>query len=166
MGEGRHIGLTSNGSGEVRPQCGAICWRLEGGELQVLLITSRDTGRWVIPKGGRIEGLDDADSAAQEAWEEAGIQGEIAPQPLGRFTYQKIARNAASIACEVVVFPLAVEDMSDVFPERGQRKRKWFTPDKAARKVAEPGLREILVRFDPAPEPDPEPDDGLPLGDY
>ncbi|MCE6952144.1 NUDIX hydrolase [Cereibacter sphaeroides] len=144
----------------TRAQCGAVCWRAEGGKVLVLLITSRDTGRWVIPKGGRIEGLDDAESAAQEAWEEAGIRGEVDHRPLGRFSYRKLLKTSADVLCDVAVFPLRVSEMLDAFPERGQRKRKWFSPDKAARKVAEPELREILLHF--APERAGTPD-SLPL---
>ncbi|WP_145104188.1 NUDIX hydrolase [Cereibacter sediminicola] len=164
MGDGRFRMVTGNAeeAGEVRIQCGAVCWRRNGGEVQVLLITSRDTGRWVIPKGGRIAGLDDPASAAQEAWEEAGIRGAVGARALGRFTYRKLAKNAGSIACEVMVFPLEVDEMLDAFPERGQRKRKWFSPDKAALKVAEPELREILGRFDPVAD---APSDELPLQD-
>lgn len=145
---------------ETRPQCGAICWRIEAGAVHVLLITSRDTGRWVIPKGGRIAGLDDAGSAAQEAWEEAGIRGEIDHRPLGRFSYSKLAGPAVDIDCDVSVFALRVSEMRDDFPERGQRKRKWFPVDKAARKVAEPGLRDILARVIPTAPLDA---DSLPL---
>ncbi|MGP3695934.1 NUDIX hydrolase [Rhodobacter sp. NSM] len=151
MGDGRFRLITGGAGGAetFRPQCGAICWRREAGQVQILLITSRDTGRWVIPKGGRIAGLDDAGSAAQEAWEEAGVRGAVGSRPLGRFTYRKLNRNSGSIACQVAVFALEVEELADTFPEREQRKRKWFAPEQAARQVAEPELQGILAGFDP-----------------
>lgn len=138
---------------EPRTQYGAICWRLEDGEVQVLLITSRDTGRWVIPKGWHVPGLTPEASAAREAFEEAGVKGEVSDTSLGNFSYDKaLCRTPgreARVACVVAVFPLQVRQLASRFPERGQRKRKWFAPDKAARRVAEPELRALLANFSP-----------------
>jgi 8-oxo-dGTP pyrophosphatase MutT (NUDIX family) len=114
-----------------------------------LLITSRDTGRWVIPKGWPIDGLGPDGSAAREAWEEAGVEGQIAGHSIGRYSYEKAPRPGGRasdrITCEVAVFPLRVARLADRFPERKQRQRKWFTLAKAATKVAEPELRQLFA---------------------
>lgn len=135
-----------------RSQYGALCWRMHRGHVEVLLITSRDTGRWVIPKGWPIDGLHPAASAAREAWEEAGVLGEPAAQALGLYTYDKILKTEAALPCAVAVFPLRVEELAAKFPERKERRRKWFAAAKAAKKVAEPELRALFTALadDPA----------------
>jgi 8-oxo-dGTP pyrophosphatase MutT (NUDIX family) len=125
-------------------QYAAICWRMHRGKVEVLLITSRDTGRWVIPKGWPMDGRTPAQAAAQEAWEEAGVQGEIATNGIGLFRYDKILSPKKALACEVEVYALRVSKLVDKFPERKQRRRKWFAAEKAARKVNEPELRDLL----------------------
>jgi 8-oxo-dGTP pyrophosphatase MutT (NUDIX family) len=113
--------------------------------VQVLLVTSRDTGRWVIPKGWPCDHLGPDASAAREAWEEAGVEGQIDPRCLGVFTYDKIMRPKPSVPCVVGVYGLRVQKLQRRFPERSERRRKWFTLDKAARKVAEPELRALML---------------------
>lgn len=137
--------------GECRDQFGALCWRMHRGRVEVLLVTSRDTGRWVIPKGWPGKGLDAPSSAAREAWEEAGVEGEIGQEPLGLYTYAKRRMPDAPLPCAVTVFPLRVARLADRFPERRERQRKWFRAEKAARKVVEVELREILTRLDADP---------------
>ena len=105
-------------------QYGAICWRMHRGKVEVLLITSRDTGRWVIPKGWPIGGLTPAGSAAREAWEEAGVEGEVAETSLGLFNYDKLLTPKKALACQVEVFALRVARLKDKFPERGERRRR------------------------------------------
>ena len=83
----------------------------------------------------------------REAWEEAGIEGEAASPSLGFFGYRKGLEGNLAIPCVVEVFALNVARLADSYPEKGQRRRKWFTPEKAARKVAEPELRDILRSF-------------------
>ncbi len=129
-------------------QLGAVCWRMHRGRVEVLLITSRDTGRWVIPKGWPMTDRSHAEAAAQEAWEEAGVQGEIAALPIGAFRYAKVLSAKKALDCEVTVFGLRVKGLKDQFPERKQRRRKWFAAPKAARKVQEPGLRELFLMLD------------------
>ncbi|MCA3513149.1 MAG: NUDIX hydrolase [Rhodobacter sp.] len=140
--------------GAVGVQSGALCWRWQGSDLKVLLVTSRDTGRWIIPKGHLIPDLTPEASAAREAWEEAGVEGEVAERPVGVFTYDKAMGPGQAIACIVTVYPLRVTHLRNRFPERLQRQRKWFAPERAAAKVAEPGLRDILRAFS-APQPPP-----------
>lgn len=135
-----------------RQQYGALCWRRGDAGIEVLLVTSRDTGRWVIPKGWPMKDLDPAHSAAREAWEEAGVEGKPTGRPIGDYSYDKnLGRSDApgeTVPCQVEVFPLWVEKLANRFPEMRQRRRKWFSPAKAARKVAEPGLKRLLARLE------------------
>lgn len=132
-----------------RPQYAALCWRRQGKEVQVLLITSRDTGRWVIPKGWPIKGLGPAEAAAREAWEEAGVRGRAVPDCLGVYSYDKRRDDKPPVPCLVAVYALEVDALDTTFPEAGQRRLKWFAPAKAARKVDEPELRALLEGFTP-----------------
>jgi 8-oxo-dGTP pyrophosphatase MutT (NUDIX family) len=129
-----------------KAQVGALCWRTHKRGVQVLLITSRETGRWVIPKGGLVAGLDAAASAKQEAWEEAGVVGHMSgADPLGCFDYDKLNRKRQiAQPCRVAVYPLKVEALEADFPERGERRRKWFGMARAATLVEEPTLRSLL----------------------
>ena len=114
------------------------------GRVQVLLISSRDTGRWVIPKGWPIDGLTAPQAAAREAWEEAGVEGVVSPTDLGQFHYDKIVTAKPALACLVQVFALRVVKLRDKFPEQKERRRRWFDAVRAARKVAEPELCQLL----------------------
>lgn len=132
----------------MRRQYGALCYRHPvGGRLEVLLITSRDTGRWVIPKGWPIKGLTAAQSAAREAFEEAGVTGTVLPDPLGFYRYAKSESSGATI--EVGVFPMAVAALMPVFPEAGERRIEWFAPQDAAELVHEPDLAGLIAAFHP-----------------
>lgn len=120
------------------------------GAVEVLLITSRDTGRWVIPKGNRMRGLSDHAAAGQEAWEEAGAIGDPCPTPIGRFRYLK-RRPSGDTTAEVIVFPLAVRDEAADWPERAQRQVQWFEIEAAADRVAEGGLKHLIRNFAKSP---------------
>lgn len=128
-----------------RAQFGALCWRMHRGRVEVLLITSRDTGRWVIPKGWPIAGKTPAQSAAQEAWEEAGVTGEGDEVALGLYAYDKTRKAKEALPCVVSVYPLRVDALAKRFPERKERRRRWFATEKAAKLVAEPELRAMLA---------------------
>lgn len=134
-------------------QNGALCWRMHRDRVEVLLITSRDTGRWVIPKGWPIEGMGSDAAAAREAWEEAGVEGAVSPDCVGLFSYVKRFGLHAGVPCVVAVYSLRVTGLARDFPERKQRRRKWFSLAVAARKVAEPELRTLLLGFSPAAAP-------------
>ena len=109
--------------------------------MRVLLITSRDTGRWVIPKGWPMRNRTEAEAAAREAYEEAGLRGDVSDRAASASTpTSRPSAPAASVPCVVRVYPLEVREMLQVFPETGQRRAKWFSPEKAARRVAEPDL--------------------------
>lgn len=129
-------------------QVAALCLDPETG--RVLLITSRGTGRWVTPKGWPMAGRSLPGAAAQEAWEEAGVTGQIEHKEIGRYSYKKAQDSGFSIIVEVAVFALHVEKLLDKFPEHDERERKWFSPGEAAEMVAEPGLRQILCGLQPA----------------
>ncbi len=131
----------------ARSQFAALCWREHAGTLQVLLVTSRDTGRWIVPKGWPMSGRSPFEAAAREAWEEAGVEGAVATDPMGEYDYRKVLKSGADLPVRVELFPLRVARVSDRFPEAAQRRRRWFVPHKAARRVAEPGLGALILRF-------------------
>ena len=147
-------------SGAAHPpslQVGALCWRRTTKGLRVLLITSRDTGRWVIPKGWPMRNRTEAEAAAREAYEEAGVSGDIDARSIGVYTYRKMLGPSRALPCVVRVFPLQVRALLKRYPETGQRRVRWLSPAKAARRVTEPELTEIIRAFDPEA---PAPDDG------
>ncbi|HEX8193927.1 MAG TPA: DUF47 family protein [Allosphingosinicella sp.] len=131
-------------------QYGVIAWkRAPDGAVLVLLITSRETGRWVVPRGNPIGGLTGHESAAVEAWEEAGIRGPLSELPIGHYPYHKVKRSGRAVPTEVTLYAMAVEKELFAWPERPERNRRWFAPDEAAALVAEPRLAALLARFDP-----------------
>jgi 8-oxo-dGTP pyrophosphatase MutT (NUDIX family) len=136
-------------SGGARIQYGALCWREAEAGLEILLITSRDTGRWIIPKGWPIPGLAPEAAAAQEAWEEAGVHGPVSPICLGRYGYQKCLTPEAQVPCAVAVYGLQVNEMAESFPEAGERQRQWFRPAMASTLVNEPDLGRLIGSFVP-----------------
>ncbi|WP_323042506.1 NUDIX hydrolase [Gemmobacter sp.] len=146
-------------------QYGALCWRQHRDEVQVLLITSRETGRWLIPKGWPMKGRPAHEAARIEAWEEAGVIGTAGAEPIGVYAYAKGRAPETLRSCAVAVYPLQVTGLARRFPETGQRRRKWFSLAKAARKVAEPDLAALIAGFTPPPPAGPAPlDSALPRG--
>ena len=131
-------------AGKPRRQVAALPWRNGEHGLEVLLITSRDTGRWVTPKGGRMDGLTDAEAAAQEALEEAGVEGRIAETPLGEFHYLKRLKRRAPRPCVVAVYPLHVQRELADWQEREERVRRWMTVPEAAAAVEEADLASLI----------------------
>jgi 8-oxo-dGTP pyrophosphatase MutT (NUDIX family) len=131
-------------------QYAALPYRL-GDELELLLITSRDTGRWVLPKGWPMKGKKGHAAAAQEALEEAGLKGKIHTRAIGHYSYPKRQADGSVIVCTVKVFPLAVERQLAHWPEQEQRSFQWFTPVQACSRVAEPELAELISGFAPKP---------------
>ncbi|WP_346728823.1 NUDIX hydrolase [Paroceanicella profunda] len=113
----------------------------------MLLITSRGTGRWVLPKGWPIKGLSGAGAALREAYEEAGVEGEAGPEPVGRYAYDKILDSGLPLPCEAAVYAVRVTRMLERYPEQGQRRLAWHSPVRAAELVAEPGLQTLLTGF-------------------
>ena len=134
---------------DVKPQYAALCYRVVKGKPQVLLITSRGTKRWIVPKGWPMDHCGAGDCAAQEAWEEAGVTGTVAERPMGIYTYPKMLGSGEWVPCAALLFPLRVKALKPHYPERKERRRKWFSPRKAAKKVDEPELADLIRGFDP-----------------
>ncbi|WP_298680216.1 NUDIX hydrolase [uncultured Lentibacter sp.] len=133
----------------VRSQFAALCFRMRKGEPEILLITSRTAQRWIVPKGWPMAQKTPAQAALQEAWEEAGVRGEAYERCLGLFSYTKAFEKGAPLPCVALVYPVLVRELAKSYPEKGQRRRKWFRPKKAASRVSEPELKKILKTFDP-----------------
>ena len=134
----------------ARRQYGALPFRFTAtGAVEVLLVTSRTTQRWVIPKGWPMKGTKPAKAAAREAYEEAGVRGKIASKPLGTYLYQKRADDHKSPAafCRVAVFALQVKRQVDKWPEREQRQTCWLTAAEAAARIEDAGLRAIVEKL-------------------
>ena len=146
--EGNNPGFAGiAGPTEPAMQCAALCFRVRRGKTQVLLVTSRDTGRWLLPKGWPIAGLNPTETAAREAWEEAGVKGAVLDECLGHYSYLKTFADRAGQPCIVSVYPLRVELTADRFRESQQRRRKWFAVTKAATLVQEPELQRLIADF-------------------
>lgn len=147
----RHERRTSGVKLKCAAQVGALPFRLRGGNPEVLLITSRETARWVIPKGWRGKRRRPHAEAAREAFEEAGIVGCIARKPLGSYRYEKRLSDRASALCKVRVYPMRVEQLLADWPERSERRRCWMHPAEAAECVAEAGLKRLLRLWSTVP---------------
>jgi 8-oxo-dGTP pyrophosphatase MutT (NUDIX family) len=145
------MGLSVRKQQEMQAQMAALPWRLDKrGRIEVLMVTSRISGHWLIPKGWPMPEKSDAEAAAQEALEEAGITGRITSTALGSYRYDKLLKDGASIACTVAVYPLRVDSELKDWRERGARRRRWFSLEAAADRAYEPGLRALLGMLDPA----------------
>src|SRR3954447_24417229 len=138
-----------------RQQIGALPFRFDDGQLRVMLITSRGTRRWVIPKGWPMRGLKPHRAAEREAYEEAGLKGHIGKVAVGTYAYEKRLANGVAVPCEVSVYPLQVISQRKRWPEMSQRDGRWLNPDDAAELVQEEGLRRLLRGFNPSPSGEP-----------
>lgn len=128
-----------------RLQMAALCHRDKGDTKEYLLVTSRDTGRWIIPKGWPIRGLKSNETALREAWEEAGVKNSRASDhPIGTYTYQKRRDNGFEVPVETLVYSVAVNELTDDYPEAHQRTRKWVSAQDAADMVNETELKAIF----------------------
>ncbi len=132
-----------------RQQFAAICHRKKKktGELEVLLITSRDTGRWVIPKGWHMPGKQPHAIAEREAFEEAGIKGKVGVEPIGFYTYMKKMGGGHKVLTRVQVHALEVKSLVKEFPEKGTRRLEWVSCQEAATRVDETELKTLLLAF-------------------
>jgi 8-oxo-dGTP pyrophosphatase MutT (NUDIX family) len=129
-------------------QVAALCWRTSPRHgVEVLLITSLNSKRWIIPKGWPEAELSPAENAAREAFEEAGVTGKISAEPVGSYHYLKEKKVVGGMPCTVKVFALAVTKQLDDWPEKGAREMLWLSPEQAAVKVSEPALRQLLKNF-------------------
>lgn len=129
----------------LRRQSAALPVIGRGAALRVVLVTSRQTRRWVVPKGWIEPEEPPHLSAMREAYEEAGLRGEALPVALGRYVYPKRLGGGAVVPTEVLVFRLNVQRLLPDWPERKERTRRLFTAEAAAAVVAEAGLAELLL---------------------
>jgi 8-oxo-dGTP pyrophosphatase MutT (NUDIX family) len=128
-----------------RVQYAALPYRRSGdSRTQVMLVTSRESGRWVIPKGWPKKRKTPYATAAREALEEAGVVGKVGRDSIGSYSYRKRLKSGAIVACEVRVFPLKVKRQQKSWPERGEREIQWFSRAKAAKAVQESALGDII----------------------
>lgn len=142
----KRSGVGSDAS--VKTQFAALCYRVRKKKVQILMITSRRTKRWIIPKGWPMEDVSACEAAATEAWEEAGVTGKVSPDSIGFYTYLKEGEGKGPDAtCATLVFPLRVKSIKRKYPERRERRRKWMSKKKAANLVWEPELAGILRNF-------------------
>ncbi|WP_306121105.1 NUDIX hydrolase [Roseovarius sp. MMSF_3359] len=141
------INLQSALKSDVRTQFAALCFRVVDDKTQVLLITSRGTGRWIIPRGWPMDNKTPSEAALTEAWEEAGVKGKALEATLGLYSYTRTI-SGEEVPCVAMVYPVKVKSVEDDYPEAGQRDRKWLSPQKAAKRVSEPELARIIKDFD------------------
>ena len=122
-------------------------YRHAGDALHILLVTSRGSGRWVLPKGNIDPGLTASAAVAKEAEEEAGVRGRLSPAPIGRYRYDKLLDDGTSRPIDVDVFALAVTEELATWKEDGQRERQWFAQPDAAAAIDEPDLKLLIRAF-------------------
>ena len=134
---------------DMRTQFAALAYRIKNDKIQILLVTSRTRGRWIIPKGWPMLGETPADAAATEAWEEAGVKGKTSDQCLGVYSYFKDRGESRKLPCLVMVYPIKVKKLSNDYPEVHERRRKWVSRKKAAKMVQEKELAKLIATFDP-----------------
>src|SRR3546814_361253 len=132
-----------------RQQYAALCYRSKKkpGVEEVLLLTSRDTGRWAFPKGWPMPGKKAHAVAEREAFEEAGVKGKAAKEPFGFYHYPKGLQTGLKVPVRVQVHLLEVEEMLKNFREKGSRRLEWVSPDEAAARVNEPELKALFLEF-------------------
>ncbi|HWH17859.1 MAG TPA: NUDIX hydrolase [Allosphingosinicella sp.] len=137
-----HRSLRSRGR---RLQVGALPYRQkEDGSLEVLLVTTRGTGRWMVPKGWPMAGKSFAEAAEQEAFEEGGVRGSISAEEIGSFDHDKTRLLSRPLRCKVAVYLMKVEHEMTRWPEQGERRRRWFGLEEAARAVSSERLSQII----------------------
>ncbi|EBA13257.1 NUDIX hydrolase [Roseobacter sp. CCS2] len=133
---------------DVRAQFAALCWRVKNDKVQVCLVTSRTRQRWIIPKGWPMHKQTPANAAATEAYEEAGVSGDAVDFCLGVYSYHK-PQKVGNAPIITMVYPVHVTHVHSKWPEKKQRRRKWMSPAKAAKKLTEPELKRIVAGFKP-----------------
>jgi 8-oxo-dGTP pyrophosphatase MutT (NUDIX family) len=142
------VALATESEKAAGRQVAALCWRIgRDSQLEILLITSLRTRRWILPKGWPMTGVSPARAAAREALEEAGVTGDIAPEAIGHYASFKQRKSGQTTQVQVDVFALRVTLQHQTWPEKGDRDVAWMTPQAAAQKISEPELRRILLDF-------------------
>ncbi len=133
----------------LRTQFGAVCYRVQGEKIQILLVSSRTSKRWIVPKGWPTDGSTPAEAALREAREEAGAIGRVTGNCIGIYSYVKSLNGAAGLPCVVAIYPVKVSRLEKSYREKAQRKRKWVSLKKAIAMVDNLELGQILRDFDP-----------------
>ena len=140
---------------KTKDQIAALPLRWKDDAVEVLMVTSRDTGRWIVPKGWTMKGVKPWAAAAIEAMEEAGAKGHIAREVFGTYVYDKVMDDGEAQPCRVRVYPMVVDRLRDNWKEKGERKRRWFALRKAAELVDEPELARMLADLHVKPKKAP-----------
>jgi 8-oxo-dGTP pyrophosphatase MutT (NUDIX family) len=128
-------------------QVAALPWRQGESGVEILLVTTRTTKRWVIPKGWIMDGKADYEAAAIEAYEEAGVRGVVEAEPLGQYGYVKLMQSGKARHVSVQVFKLAVVEILENWPECADRQRRWVQPAEALVLIGEPELLPVIEAF-------------------
>jgi 8-oxo-dGTP pyrophosphatase MutT (NUDIX family) len=142
------VSLRKRQKHDVRVQFAALCYRVAKARPEFLLVTSRDTRRWIVPKGWPMDGHTPTEAALIEAYEEAGVSGRAFDACIGVYSYVKRMRPGPDLACLVMVYPVLVKRLAQDYPEKGQRRRRWLSRKKAAQKASESALGRIILDFD------------------
>jgi 8-oxo-dGTP pyrophosphatase MutT (NUDIX family) len=135
---------------QMQKQIAALPWRKKKDRVEFLLVTSRETRRWVIPKGWPMEHLADYNAARIEAFEEAGIKGHVRRDAFGTYDYGKRMKDGSTLSCRVHVFAMEVTETFKKWPEKSERKRDWFSVEDASWHVDEQGLKDLIRTFAPS----------------
>jgi len=128
-------------------QYAALPYRVVDGHVEVMLVTSRETKRWILPKGQPEKRLKPYEVAAAEAYEEAGIMGSVDKDAMTMFASTKRLKNGTELPCTIKVYVLKVKKVLDAWPEKSERERRWFSPGEAAMVATEAGLIRTLLDF-------------------
>jgi 8-oxo-dGTP pyrophosphatase MutT (NUDIX family) len=131
--------------GKARKQFGAVPYRIRRGLVEVLLITSRQTKRWIVPKGWPQK--TPHHTAKSEAYEESGVRGKLRRRALGSFEYRKKLTRGREVKCRLKIFPLAVRKQVKSWPEKQERQRRWFKLKEAANRCSDAGLARLLRKL-------------------
>jgi 8-oxo-dGTP pyrophosphatase MutT (NUDIX family) len=135
----------------ARTQLAVIPFIMHQGQPLILMVTSRETRRWIVPKGWQEKKVKDRDQAAREAFEEAGVIGIISDKPIGNYRYEKRLKDGRLKPLDVAVYALNVEEVLDDWPEMEERERRWMTPAQAAMAVQEGALAALLLSMAVSP---------------
>ena len=140
-----------DGKGEIltmrKIQYGALPFWGQGRHIEVLMITSRTSHRWIFPKGNPITGLRPHESAGREAYEEGGIVGDVNRISLGAYSCLKAVPKGGTVHCEVTLFPMRVYQQLPKWPEMGHRDRQWVSPEQAKEMAGDPGIATVVEKF-------------------
>lgn len=131
----------------ARLQIAALCHRMREGQLEVLLVASRGTKRWILPKGWPELDHRSHRTAVIEAFEEAGVTGKVSQEPFGRFRSTKGLDSGLRVNTDVLVFLIEAQAQAEDYPEAGERECRWLPIAEAIKLASEPGLVDILKRL-------------------